>query len=586
MLFIELNITRLVMTQNRWLSPSLIVIILLVVVGLLLQTQRLSDTSTELEDAQGEIVALLATATQASAQLSDEATQAAATQAALEASAATQQAEAIATQTAQAAAAATQQAEEVATQVAFTDALDESETNAEALAQDLATQAYVATEAAEAAQAQQVAMAATATLQAEAIETISQDYADIRATATLVAEQQATLAVDTMATMVALGYREEGSDVPIAAVPVEDVVYRETFDTNRGGRWYEGNFDQGGSVIVLNGSYTYTITDDDIALWTGDLLTTDENQLIEVRFRIQDCEGSFDSSGIEIGLFSERNSAYLFTAWCNHNSWALGRIVDGDNSTLGFGRFDTADFLLSEWHTLSVSISGDAMMLFIDGVRLFDTPLERSLRGTTFVQVFSEDDMTLEIDSIRVWNIVPTDTRNTNTLDPVAEPTPAPLTSNNERDLVAEVEAIFDAIPQRFNAGRDRWSVTEQYGAEYVQGVDGSSDYAIQSILLESEGGTSVLLFIGAFPSPEGAQDAIREAQDYISVPYDSEVLESFPSPNYFGMNIEDVIIGGWANDRLQIAFVFLSRSEEIPEQFQALGLWLQENALRLPKQS
>jgi hypothetical protein len=540
----------------------------------------LSDTSTELENAQGEIVALQATATQASELMSAEATQAAATQAALAAEAATQQAQAAATQTAQANAAATQGAQAEATQVAYAAALDESEANAAGLAQDLATQAYVATQAAEAA----AALQATATLQADAIETLSQDYSNLVATATQVVEAQATLAVDTMATMVALGYREDGSDVPVAPVEVIEITYDESFDDNRSNIWYEGNFDQGGSAMIVDGRYAFTLRADTTPLWTGDLMTTQTNQLIEVRFRMDDCQGSFDASGIEIALFTERNSAYLFTVWCNHNEWSLGQIEDGENTNLGFGRFETNDYLFEEWHTLSVQIGGEDMTFYMDGTRLTHEALQSGARGTTFVQMFSQDNMRVELDSIRVWNLVPTEARNTNTLTPVVEPTPAPLTSNEERDLLAELEAIADALPSRITIdGRD-WRVQSGLDAEYVDGMVGIDRFAAISRLLEGERGESVIVIIYAYSSEADAAIKVETTQLLISDPFDEDLFEDFPTPNYFGEFEEGIALGGWAQGSYEVSLIFWETDSGTPEDMQALGLWLTENLQLRPK--
>lgn len=365
---------------------------------------------------------------------------------------------------------------------------------------------------------------------------------------------------------------------------VLDVAYDEPFDTNRGNRWYEGNFDQGGTAMLIDGRYEFRLRAGVTPLWTGNLMTTETDQLVEVRFRMNECRGSFDDSGIEIGLFARQSNAYLFTVWCNHNSWSLGHIADGENTNVAFGRFDTADYLLEEWHTLSVQIGGDSMTFYIDGTRLTDADLQSDLGGTTFVQMFSQDRIGVDLDSIRVWNLVPTETRNTNTLTPVVEPTPAPETSNDERDLLAELEAIADALPSTITIdGRD-WSVEPGLDAEYVDDMVGIDEFAVITLSLEGERGESVLLFIYAYQSEADAAIKVETTQLLISDPFDEELFEDFPTPNYFGEFEEGIALGGWAQGSYEVSLIFWDTDSGTPEDMHALGLWLQENLQLRPK--
>jgi hypothetical protein len=597
------------MSNNRWAFPVTAVIALLVLVGLLFQTQQLSTTQTDLNAARESIAQLEGEATQLGDELIAQATaaaatevalldSAAATQSALQSAAATAQAQAEATQTAQANAAATQRAQAQATQSALqsaaatqavqaaatetalvesaataqvqAQATQSAQTDAQAtLATDLAALEAQATQSAVDANATQVALLATATQSAETIAGLDAQVEDSAAQIAAIeatAQAQATqIAAQPAAPSVSI-------DQPVAPVAVSSLYMYEPFDINGGNYWYEGNPDGEGNLAVDDGVYrfTYTTSRPEYGLVGSALNITEVDTLLEYQFRILDCDSQHDTTYVETIFYSE----YGFAIFCNRVAWSLIRFGEnGEN--LGYSLFNIDDPIFSQWHTLSLWIKSGEITFFLDGVELVTEETPRNAEGSTFVRFYSEDRGAVEFDNIRMW--VATGSRTTGQLVPVnpdATPPPQSADTTETAGLEAELAVMTARFPDSFTIGRDDWELVNV--GEIFPWSDGMMAVGVE--LRDSRDETAVVL-LTAFDSPQDASAFWETASADLRSNTETKSLGDFPDSVRLGV-FDSNYVALWWEQTHYTSITLYSQDESTPRRLEALARWVRENIM------
>ncbi len=440
--------------MKREVAVSIVIIALLVVGGLILfanQSNRLADTQATVTAQSNTLDAearggtqVAAGATQAAEANDEAATAGAATQSSLQDNLSTSQAEAAeaSTQAAETQAALEAEAAEASTtQSALADALGTIEAAAtgaaqtqSALADNLTTRQAEATDLHVTATRYAVLRAEAATESAATASSLEGEIAALEANATqfvttsanqsAMVESAVTAQAESGATITALerdlatALAQPGDTVPtesaaaptssalaeatpVANVEVGSINYHERY--NQDTSWFLGEVENAGNAALVDGQYVVTV---DVV---PSSLTVFSPQVVadgyaEVEVDLGDCPPD-SIMGLLLRVQEGGAGGYLFAFPCNLSFWAIVAFQDGvQPQVLNSNRLPAPT--TARQHTIGVMMAGNMLSLYLDGAalgRATDSTFQDGVIGVYGETLNGE--LVLRFDNFRVWDL-------------------------------------------------------------------------------------------------------------------------------------------------------------------------------------
>jgi hypothetical protein len=154
--------------------------------------------------------------------------------------------------------------------------------------------------------------------------------------------------------------------------------------------------------------------------------------------------------------------------------------------------------------------------------------------------MYSEDAISVQFDSIRVWDIVPSTAQLEGIVGTSILPTPIALYTDAETLLLERLEEIAAAIPDEAQIGGNFWTVFGDDASSFISTNEYFGTYGVQSILLENEVGDFVSVMIIETAQEKTAVAFADAFAQGITNSFTTDLLAGFPEPHFAGLGAYD----------------------------------------------